>query len=142
VGQITDINTEPITEELKSDTVAVILPMGRGQDKKTYNVNADEAAAHIAAALKAEKLVLLTNVRGIMRHADDLHSFLSTLTTEEAKGLIANDIIQHGMIPKVKACIDALEKGVKKTHIIDARIPHGLLLEIFTDKGIGTEIIK
>lgn len=142
VGHIVAINTEPILEELKKDKVVVILPMGRGGDKKTYNINADEVASHIASSLKAEKLVLLTNVKGIMRNPDDPHSFLSTLTVEEAKGLIENNVIQEGMIPKVKACIDALDNGVKKTHIVDARTPHGLLLEIFTDQGIGTEIIK
>jgi len=142
VGHIIQINTEPILDELKSDTVVVILPMGKGQDKKAYNVNADEAASSISSALKAEKLVLLTNVKGIMRNPEDPNSFLSTLTTQEAKGLIENNIIQQGMIPKVKACIDALENGVKKTHIIDARTPHGLLLEIFTDTGVGTEIVK
>jgi len=142
VGHITEINAEPILEELKSDTVVVMLPMGKGQDKKAYNVNADEAASNIAAALKAEKLVLLTNVKGIMRNPDDPNSFLSTLTVDEAKGLIENNIVQQGMIPKVMACVEALEKGVKKTHIIDARTPHGLLLEIFTDMGVGTEIIK
>ena len=142
VGNIVGINTEPITEELKSDKVAVLLPMGAGADKKTYNVNADEAAAAVSVAMKAEKLVLLTNVKGIMRNPEDQGSFLSTLTVEEAKGLIESNIVQQGMIPKVKACIHALDGGVKKTHVVDARIPHGLLLEIFTDKGIGTEIIK
>src|SRR3989338_7129747 len=142
VGHIIQINTEPILDELKSDTVVVILPMGKGQDKKAYNVNADEAAASISSALKAEKLVLLTNVKGIIRNPEDPNSFLSTLTTQEAKGLIKNNIVQEGMIPKVLACINALEKGVKKTHIIDARTPHGLLLEIFTVKGIGTEIVR
>ncbi len=142
VGNITGIDTEPVLEKLKADTIAVVLPMGKGQDKKAYNVNADEAASSISSALKAEKLVLLTNVKGIMRNSEDPTSFISTLTTEEAKGLIESNVIQQGMIPKVKACVDALEKGVKKTHIIDARTPHGLLLEIFTDTGIGTEIIK
>jgi acetylglutamate kinase len=142
VGCITGINAGLITDELKKDKIAVILPMGAGKDKKTYNVNADEAAASIAQALEAEKFVLLTNVKGILRNPEDPHSFLSTLTTEEVYGLIEENIIQQGMIPKVKACIAALEKGVKKTHIIDARTPHGLLLEIFTDKGIGTEIVK
>jgi acetylglutamate kinase len=142
VGNITGINSEPIEEELKDNKVAVILPMARGRDKKAYNVNADEAAASIASSLGAEKLVLLTNVKGIMRNPEDPHSFLSTLTVEEAGGLIENSVIQQGMIPKVLACIHALDKGVKKTHIIDARTPHGLLLEIFTDQGIGTEIIK
>jgi acetylglutamate kinase len=116
--------------------------MGKGSDKKTYNVNADEAAASIAGSLDAEKLVLLTNVKGIMRNPEDPHSFLSTLSEEEAKDLISNKVIQQGMIPKVAACISALEQGVKKTHILDARTPHGLLLEIFTDQGIGTEIVK
>jgi len=142
VGHIIGINSEAISEELKKDKVAVILPMGRAQDKKTYNVNADEAAANIAASLEAEKLVLLTNVRGIMRNGEDPNSFLSSLTTEEASGLIKGKVIQQGMIPKVEACISALNSGVKKTHIIDARIPHGLLLEIFTDQGVGTEILK
>jgi acetylglutamate kinase len=142
VGHIIGTDNQAILEELREDKVAVLLPMGIGKDKKTYNVNADEAAASIAAGLRAEKLVILTNVKGIMRNPDDPHSFLSTLTVEEAKGLVENKIIQQGMIPKVAACIDALEKGVKKTHIIDARTPHGLLLEIFTDQGIGTEIVK
>jgi len=142
VGHIMGIENQPVLDELKKDKIAVILPMGKGKDKKVYNVNADEAASSIAASLEAEKLVLLTNVKGIMRNAEDPHSFLSTLTIEEAKGLIESNIIQQGMIPKVKACIDALENGVKKTHIVDARTPHGLLLEIFTDQGIGTEVIK
>ena len=140
VGHIVGIDIENILEELKTDRVVVILPVGKGKDKKTYNVNADEAASHIASSLKAEKLVLLTNVKGIMRNPEDPNSFLSTLTKEEARGLMQENIIQQGMIPKVMACINALDMGVKKTHIIDARIPHGLLLEIFTDEGIGTEI--
>jgi len=142
VGHISGIDIEPILEATKSDRIAVILPMGKGKDKHTYNVNADEAAANIAVALKAEKLVLLTNVKGIMRNAEDPHSFMSTLTTAEAGGLTQENVIQQGMIPKVNACIEALDGGVKKTHMIDARTPHGLLLEIFTDQGIGTEIIK
>ena len=142
VGQIKAINTQLLTEELKKDKVVVVLPMGRGKDKKTYNVNADEVAASIAANMQAEKFVLLTNVKGIMRNAEDANSFISTLTVAEVSGLIDNKIIQQGMIPKVAACVEALNGGVKKTHIIDARTPHGLLLEIFTDQGIGTEIVK
>lgn len=142
VGDIVGINSQPIIEEIKSDNVIVVLPMGRGLDGKTYNVNADEAASDIAVALNAEKLVLLTNVKGIIRNPEDPGSFLSTLTTEEAKGLMQDNIILQGMIPKVMACIGALERGVKKTHIVDARTPHGLLLEIFTDQGVGTEIVK
>ena len=142
VGNIKEINTGLLNEELKKDRVVVVLPMGKGKDKKTYNVNADEAAASIAASLPAEKFVLMTNVKGIMRNAEDKSSFISTLTVAEVSGLIENKVIQQGMIPKVNACVAALNGGVKKTHIIDARTPHALLLEIFTDKGIGTEIIK
>jgi acetylglutamate kinase len=142
VGHIVGINTGPILKELEADKITVILPVAKGEDKKTYNVNADEAAASISAALKAEKLVLLTNVKGIMRNIEDPNSFLSTLTVQEIKGLIEDNVVQQGMIPKVNACVEALKKGVKKTHMIDARIPHGLLLEIFTDQGIGTEIVK
>jgi len=142
VGNVVGINTEIIDDELKKEKVAVIMPMGVGKDKNTYNINADEAAASIAGALEAEKFVLLTNVKGILRNPEDPHSFISTLTTKEASGLLESNIIMHGMIPKVKACIEALDKGVKKTHIVDARTPHGLLLEIFTDQGVGTEIIK
>ncbi|MDO8488520.1 MAG: acetylglutamate kinase [Candidatus Omnitrophota bacterium] len=142
VGQIKGVNVQLLNEELKKDKIAVVLPMGRGKDKKTYNVNADEVAASIASNMQAEKFVLLTNVKGIMRNADDPHSFISTLTVDEINGLIGNKIIQQGMIPKVTACVEALKGGVQKTHIIDARTPHALLLEIFTDQGIGTEIIK
>jgi len=142
VGDITAIDTALINEALKSDSIPVVMPMGAGPDKKVYNINADEAASAIAAALKAEKLVLLTNVKGIMRNSEDPGSFLSTLTESEIASLITDGVIQQGMVPKVNACINALDKGVKKTHIIDARIPHGLLLEIFTNEGIGTEITK
>jgi acetylglutamate kinase len=142
VGQIKGINTQLLTDELKKDRVVVVMPLGCGKDKKTYNVNADEAAASVAANMQAEKFVLLTNVKGIMRNSEDVHSFISTLTVDEVNGLIADKIIQQGMIPKVMACVEALNGGVKKTHIIDARTPHGLLLEIFTDQGIGTEIIR
>lgn len=142
VGQVKGVNTQLLDKGLGKDRVAVILPMGRGKDNKVYNVNADEVAASIAANMQAEKLVLLTNVKGIMRNADDPYSFISTLTVEEVNGLIENKVIQQGMIPKVMACVEALNGGVKKTHIIDARTPHGLLLEIFTDQGIGTEIVK
>jgi len=142
VGKIIGINPDPILELVEADKIPVILPMSKGADRNTYNVNADEAAAYISAALNAEKLVILTNVKGIMRNPEDASSFISTLTIKEAKGLMDNKVVQTGMIPKVDACITALEKAVKKTHMIDARISHGLLLEIFTNKGVGTEIAK
>jgi acetylglutamate kinase len=105
-----------------------------------YNVNADNSAAEIARALRAQKLVLLTNVRGIMTDMSDPKSLISHATESEIRDMIAKGIVKGGMIPKVNACLRALERGVKKTHIIDGSIPHGLLLEIYTDKGIGTEI--
>ncbi|MDD4940821.1 MAG: acetylglutamate kinase [Candidatus Omnitrophica bacterium] len=142
VGHVTGVNTKAIFDELDKDKVVVILPMGAGGDGKTYNVNADEAAANVAESMKAEKLVILTNVKGIMRAPDDPSSFMSTLTREDAKQLMEQKVIQTGMIPKVQACIHAVTKGVKKTHMVDACIPHALLLEIFTDQGIGTEIIS
>jgi acetylglutamate kinase len=142
VGEVIGINTAALEAQFKTSSIVVLAPMGVGADGKTYNVNADEVAASISVASGAEKLVLLTNVKGIMRNPDDPYSFISTLTVQAAEGLIQDQVIQQGMIPKVKACIEALNKGVKKTHIIDARIPHALLLEIFTDQGIGTEIIQ
>ncbi len=142
VGDIVSVNSEAILQGLGEDKVVVILPMGIGEDGRAYNVNADEATAEISSGLKAEKMVLLTNVKGIMRNPEDQNSFISTLTIREIEALMDDKVIQQGMIPKVNACIEALENGVKKTHIIDARAPHGLLLEIFTDKGVGTEIVK
>ncbi|MDP1852724.1 MAG: acetylglutamate kinase [Candidatus Omnitrophota bacterium] len=142
VGEVVRVDTSFILKELEHEAIAVICPMGKGRDGLVYNINADEVASNVSGALSAEKLVLLTNVKGIMRNSEDPNSFIAALTEEEVGGLIRDKVIQEGMIPKVKACILALDKGVKKTHIIDARIPHALLLEIFTDEGIGTEIVK
>lgn len=142
VGNVDKINKKNILNKLKNENIVVISPMGRDKDNNAYNVNADEAASRIAAALSAEKLFFLTDVKGIMNRPGDPGSFLSTLTKNEAKDLIKENIIQAGMVPKVEAGIYGLENGVKKAHIIDARTPHGLLVEIFTDKGIGTEITK
>jgi len=122
--------------------VPVISPVGVGDDRQLYNINADDVASEVAAHLKAEKLVLLTNVRGILRRAGEASSLISTLSIKRAKGLIERGVIHAGMIPKVKACIHALQRGVRKTHIIDAAMPHALLLEIFTRRGIGTEIVR
>jgi acetylglutamate kinase len=142
VGEVTKVDTSLILRELRKDVIVVISPMGKGRGKTVYNINADEVASSVSGALLAEKLVLLTNVKGIIRNLDDPASFIATLNAREAESLIKNRVIQEGMTPKVKACINALNKGVKKTHIIDARIPHALLLEIFTDEGIGTEIVR
>ncbi|MFH1201922.1 MAG: acetylglutamate kinase [Candidatus Omnitrophota bacterium] len=142
VGEIIEIDAKPIKDAIKKGKIPVISPMGIASDKKAYNVNADEAAYFVAKALNAEKIVLLTNVKGIMRNPEDVNSFIPTLTIQEAKNLIQEAIVQEGMIPKINAAIWALESGVKKAHVIDARLSHALLLEIFTDRGIGTEIIR
>lgn len=141
VGTITDINKEAINSHLKKGRITVLSPMGVSASKQAHNVNADEVASAIAATMQAEKLVLLTNVPGVLRHAEDPNSLISTLTADEIDNLIKNNVIQSGMIPKVNACTEALNGGVKKTHIIDARLHHALLLEFFTDLGVGTQIL-
>lgn len=142
VGEITSINTASIMEILEISYIPVISPVGIGMDKKPYNINADEAACRIAIVLKAEKLAILTDVRGILRYMDREDSLIPTLHINTVDDLVKRHIIQQGMLPKVNSCVEAIKGGVGKAHIIDARIPHALLLEIFTDKGIGTEIVK
>lgn len=141
VGEVSSVSHKLINEYLKKGLIPIIFPLARGRDGKIYNINADEVAASIAAALKAEKLVLLTDVKGIMRNIKDESSLISSLRVTDVEALIRDNIISAGMIPKVKAGIKADQAGVKKVHIINARTPHSLLLEIFTDKGIGTEIV-
>ncbi|MEW6008134.1 MAG: acetylglutamate kinase [Candidatus Omnitrophota bacterium] len=142
VGKILSVNSKPLLKILEEDSIPVIYPFGLDEEAKEYNVNADEVAAHIAVALKAEKIVLLTDVNGIMRNQDDINSFLPTLTINEAKQLEEEGVIQEGMIPKVSSAIEAITGGAHKAHIINAKLNRALLLEIFTDQGIGTEIIK
>lgn len=142
VGKVIELNTELIAKDMNSHIIPVISPMGKDKNGVKYNINADDAASFIASSLGAIKFVLLTNVKGIMRNVDDHNSLLASIKEEEAKKLIEDKVIQAGMIPKIEACFKAIDGGVKKSHIIDARIPHALLLEIFTDQGIGTEISK
>lgn len=142
VGVVTDVLRDEIEKQLKANAIVVISPMGVDDKGVVYNINADEAASKTAAFLGAEKFVLLTNVRGVMRDAENPESLIGSLHVKDIKTLIDQKVIQSGMIPKVNACIDAIKGGVKKTHIIDARLPHAILLEIFTDRGIGTEIVK
>jgi acetylglutamate kinase len=142
VGTITAVNKEILEEHLKKGHITVIAPMGVSAEQQSHNINADEVASAIANSMQAEKLVLLTNVQGVMRNPEDPESLISTLTVDEIQNLIKLNVIQSGMIPKVNSCIEALNAGVKKTHIIDARIPHALLLEFFTNQGIGTQILK
>lgn len=142
VGDVTKVNDDVVQKMITSDIIPVISPIGVGKDGQAYNVNADQAAAEIARALGALKLAYLTNVHGILKDAQDAKSVLSHVTVGEIEDLIEKNVISGGMIPKVRSCMRALERGVKKVHIINGKIPHGLLLEIFTDKGIGTEIVK
>ena len=142
VGTITTIDREAIETHLKKGQITVLSPMGISVEKQPHNVNADEVASAIAISLSAEKLVVLTNVQGVMRDPGDSSSLLSTLTVAEVGKLIQDNIIHSGMIPKVNSCIEALHGGVNKAHIIDARLQHALLLEIFTDRGVGTQILK
>ncbi len=139
VGEINRINPRILTSMEESGFIPVIAPIGAGQKSRTLNINADYVAGEIASSLKAEKLILLTDVEGIK---DKKNKLISTLNIKKIKSLISNGTISGGMLPKVQACQDAVEGDVKKTHIIDGRVPHALLLEIFTEEGIGTEIVK
>ena len=141
VGDVTIVNIRPIREITELGTVPVVYPLGIDKKGETYNVNADEAAAKIAAAMEVDKIMVLTNVRGILRDQNDDRSLISSLHVSEVEKLIRDRVITGGMIPKVNACIDALRGNVQKAHIIDGRIKHSLLLEVFTDRGIGTEIV-
>jgi acetylglutamate kinase len=141
VGRVSKVNTSILDILDKEQFIPVIAPLGLGADGKTYNVNADEAAGAIAGALKAEKLVFLTDVPGICRKKNDPKSLLSSVKVKEVLKLIKSGVISGGMIPKVEACLHAVKSGVHKTHIIDGTLPHALLLEIFTPQGVGTEIV-
>ncbi|HYA12199.1 MAG TPA: acetylglutamate kinase [Thermodesulfovibrionales bacterium] len=138
VGEVTDVDTHIIVSLEKEGFIPVISPIGISQEGETLNINADSAASFIAYALKAEKLILLTDVPGVKDKKDRI---ISTLTKQQIKKLINDGTIAGGMLPKVQACLKAIGGGVSKTHIIDGRIPHCLLLEIFTESGIGTEIL-
>ena len=142
VGSIESIDTTILNRLLDTSIIPVICPVGKGRDDKLYNINADEAASNIAIALDAEKFVVLTNVRGVMKDKDDPGSLFHSLTLETAGHLIESGVIEGGMVPKTQACLHALRGGVRKAHIVDAHLSHALLLEIFTDKGIGTEIVQ
>ena len=140
VGDIESVNVEPINLLSKAGYIPVVSSIAVGLDGESYNVNADSVAGHLAAALKADKLIMLTDVEGIFENPKDPGSLISTLETERALRMIEEGKIAGGMIPKVEACIRALEAGVTRTHIIDGRRMHSLLLGIFTDRGIGTMV--
>ncbi|MCE5194565.1 MAG: acetylglutamate kinase [Nitrospiraceae bacterium] len=139
VGEVASINAEVLQSLKNEGFIPVISPIGVGEKEETLNINADYVSAAVASEIKAEKLILLTDVQGIK---DKKGVTISTLSKKEIKKLIEDNTISGGMLPKVQACIKAVENGVKKTHIVDGRIPHCLLLEIFTKEGIGTEIVN
>ncbi|HEX9743033.1 MAG TPA: acetylglutamate kinase [Nitrospiraceae bacterium] len=138
VGDIQSINPRLIEKLQQDNFIPVIAPIGTDREGNTYNINADLVAGAVAASVKAEKLLMLTDVKGI-RNAKGRH--ISTLSRKEMQRLVKKCVIREGMLPKVHACLHALDGGVQKAHIIDGRMPHAILLEVFTDKGIGTEII-
>jgi acetylglutamate kinase len=142
VGEVVKVDVEPIKAYLLAGITPVITPLGLGPDRQLYNVNGDEAAASIAEKLEARKLVFLSDVPGLLENKDDPTSILSTLKLSEVEDLIKRGVISGGMLPKISGAIKALRAGVRKTHIIDAGLPHSLLLEMFTDKGVGTEIVQ
>ncbi len=140
VGEVTDVNPDIIETLVAKSYIPVIAPVAAGEDGESYNINADYVAGHIAGALKADKLVLLTDVEGIFADYQDKSSLLSTVKAGEVDTLINSGIISGGMIPKIECCVHAIEAGVSQVHIIDGRVPHSILLEIFTDQGIGTMV--
>jgi acetylglutamate kinase len=142
VGDVDEVDPTIIHALLKDDFLPVICPIGFGSDNHAYNINADDAACAIAQAVNAEKLAFLTDTEGVFRDFDDKDSLISELTTTEARELLAGGTIGGGMLPKLNNCIEAVERGVSRVHIMDGRIPHCLLLEIFTNKGVGTAILS
>ena len=138
VGEVAEVNPQVLRTLESAGFIPVIAPVGHGRDGLTYNINADVAAGDIAAALGAEKLILLTDVEGVK---DKDGKLIATLTVSEAQRLIAAGAISDGMIPKVECCIAALKGGVGKTHVVDGRTRHAILLEIFTEAGVGTEVV-
>ncbi|HDY66958.1 MAG: acetylglutamate kinase [Candidatus Scalindua sediminis] len=141
VGELTEIECKTFNKLCESGKIPIVPPIAEGTNKENFNVNADNVASFIARFLKAEKLVFISNTHGILTDPSNPDSLASTLHEDEVNKLIERNIISGGMLPKAQACVSALTAGVRKAHIIDGKIPHSLLLEIFTDKGIGTQII-
>ena len=142
VGDIVKVDTEIIDKMLDDDYIPIICPIGFDKDYEIYNINADDAAYEIATAVKAEKLAFLTDVEGLYRDYDDKESLISEITVDSARELLETGDITGGMFPKLSNCIHAVDNGVKRVHILDGRIRHSLILEIFTHKGVGTAIIR
>ncbi len=141
VGDIKKVNPKVLYDVLEKDFLPIVAPIGLDEQFQTYNINADDAACAIAKAVSAEKLAFLTDIEGLYRNIEDKSTFISRLTATQAEELIASGCIGGGMLPKLANCTDAVREGVNRVHILDGRIPHCLLLEIFTNHGIGTAII-
>ena len=142
VGNITDVNPKVLADLLEKDFLPIVCPVGMDENFQTYNMNADDAACAIAKAMHAEKLAFLTDIEGVYRDPKDPDSLISKLFVKDVKELMCSGNVGGGMIPKLQNCVDAIEEGVSRVHILDGRIKHCLLLEIFTDKGIGTAILR
>ncbi len=141
VGSITNVNIEPVTDLLEKGYIPVISTLGCDRDGNTYNINGDTAAAFIAGALGAERLIMMTDIAGILRDRDNADTLIPLITVDEAVELFRQGVISGGMIPKVDCCIDAINRGVKKVIIMDGRVPHSILMEILTDEGAGTMFV-
>ena len=142
VGDVTEVRVKVIKKELAEGLIPIISPVAEDKDGKPYNINADVAAGRVAAALNARRLVYMSDVPGLLADPSDPSSLISTLKVSQVDGLKKTGVIDKGMRPKVASAVRALEEGVQRVHFIDGRLPHSLLLEIFTDKGIGTEIVQ
>ena len=142
VGNITEVDPKVIYDLLEKDFLPIIAPVGLDENFQTYNINADDAACAIAKAVGADKLVFLTDIEGLYRDINDKSTFISRLTASQAEALISEGVIGGGMLPKLGNCTSAVRNGVNRVHILDGRIPHCMLLEIFTNQGIGTAIIQ
>ena len=141
VGSVTKINIEPVTDLLEKGYIPVISTIGCDEEGNTYNINGDTAAAYIAGALEAKRLIMLTDIAGVLRDKNDPSSLIRQLSVQEAKQLFEDKVIAGGMIPKVECCITALKRGVRKAIIMDGRVPHSILMEILTDEGAGTMFV-
>lgn len=142
VGQVDKVDPKVLHDLLEKDFLPIVFPIGYDENFDSYNINADDAACAIAEAVHAEKLVFLSDIEGVYRDKDNPETLISELHVVEAEKLISEGYVGGGMIPKLQNCIDAIEEGVNRVHILDGRIPHSLLLEIFTNKGIGTAILR
>ena len=143
MGQITGVNPAPVQNAMLNGYIPIVSTVAQGMDADTaYNINADTAAAKLAEALHAEKLILLTDVRGLLRDPKDEDSLIHVVHTREVKGFVDEGVISGGMIPKIQCCVDAIAGGVERVHILDGRIPHSILIELLSDRGIGTMMKK